>query len=1328
MKRARFVRVGVVALVVAGSVAYSLSRHTVTARPAVVVMTVTPLAGATASLSIEDSSGGAEAIDSTNRMGACDPEVTSTPSRFAIGSGIAQPVTIACAPLAAYTMKRCQFQASEGSAAVVAYSGICMARAATSLTPSALSTQLAARAGTTSSAQSIAFTTPIEMKALSVQIDDQDDIFDVQTPCDTPSGCNDFAEPTPAGASFKLDFACHPPDSNPHSAHAYVLTDSGAGAAVRLDCNVAASGAKPLAPGSDGLTFGMDTGAITDMDAPPDAPNMFFDAPGEGGGSDAPTMFFDAPGEGGGSDAPTMFFDAPGEGGGSDAPTMFLDAPVDSPGMSMISVMPTVVMVNAVVGGNGSADVTFAEVGTASVTITSFSITGPGAAQWSVVPEGLCSIVPCALGPTQSAPFHAIYTPTIPNATDTATLTFDSTDATSPTMVALIGTAMPADANIALVGTPDPLVFSDVQVNQFAQLGFSLQNTGTGTLDEVDYGSLAPPFSIAPSPPTTIGPGATVSGGIVCHPTAPGMFTQTLQITAAHALSGSPINLLLTCSTPPHIVATPPAVALSAPIPGLGTTTVTLTNMGAGPLTISSYMVNGGNGWSAALEAQCPGLPCVLGAGQSVGVDLMFSPNVLGANDAQLEVDSDDPTTPQLFVPLDGTGLGATLGASVLTLDFGQVVVGSAAQRSFQLTNGGNIAESVTYDPMFDPVFFFDMQPATVPPSGAQVTLHCMPNGVGSFGGTITITSSTALSGNPVTVNLVCQGVPQSTGPQLVVSPPSITTQANVGGTVTAMLDLSDSGAMPLTIASIALTGNSDWSIGPTCTSGCSLLANSASHQMIAATYAPTTIGPATAMLTIVSTDPASPTTVLLTGTGLGATLSVAPTSLDFGTVPVGGSAPGMLELDNAGDIQLANVTYSISGAAFSLTQMPGTVDVGSPAFVRLACSPTAGGATSGMLTIHAPDAIPPQNPTIPLTCTGLSGDLVAFPTALDFGEVRIGNTATITKTAALSSIEATLTLTQQPTLAMPVEGMTVGGVASTAITTTPMSFDVAWAPPAHEMSFATTIAAIAGNTATVAVTGKVVTPAVDPDVATPVYAGSWCLNQPTTPTNLTLTSTGTATLHVIQPALASGTAFTLGDVMPAMAGYPYALASGGAVTVSVTPVQRGTAGHVADSVAWNVDLAPPVVTPITADFVESGGVAQPSKLMFDAVVSKSDTEVVSLQNCQTTPLVFTSATVTPSDVFSIDTQPPPSLLPGIVGAVAIKFTPSHVGVVMGMLTIEAPTGTLTVELDAAGRGGAGSSGTPATFYGCGCRSSDPGGAFAFGAVLLLVRRRRSRR
>jgi MYXO-CTERM domain-containing protein len=164
------------------------------------------------------------------------------------------------------------------------------------------------------------------------------------------------------------------------------------------------------------------------------------------------------------------------------------------------------------------------------------------------------------------------------------------------------------------------------------------------------------------------------------------------------------------------------------------------------------------------------------------------------------------------------------------------------------------------------------------------------------------------------------------------------------------------------------------------------------------------------------------------------------------------------------------------------------------------------------------------------------------------------------------------------------------------------------------------------------------------------------------------------------------------------------------------------------DSLAWNADIVPAVVTPIAADFVDDGGIAQPSKLTFDAVVAKSDTEIVSLQNCGTTPLLFTSATVAPSDVFSIDSQPPPSLLPGIVGAVAIKFTPNRVGVVTGTLTIEAPTGTLTVELDASGRGGTGTSGTPATFYGCGCRSSDPGGAFAFGVVLLVVRRRRSRR
>ncbi len=1311
MKRGRILQLAFAAIAVAGSVAYSVAHREVVARPLVAVITVTPDRVATAAIAIAERGGGAVAIDATTRAVSCDPEVTATPTAFVAGGGVTQNLTVACAPLDSFTMKRCAFEAWDGDEAVVGYTGLCIARGTSALSPSTLELRLTAAPNRASPWRPVAFRTPIRTARASVQIDDQDNIFEVKTPCDTPSGCNDFAIHAP----FSLAFACHPGDANPHSAHAYVLTDTGAEVNIRLDCNtdpnavafaVTPDGGFAFAGGPEAGTDAtlLDGPPDTSIDGPPDAPP---DAPGDGSGMSADAPLIDAP------DAPP--FDGPP------------DAPQLDGGMSMITVLPKAINLTVPVGGNGSADVTFSEIGTAPVTINFLTLAGTGSSQWTVTPQAPCSVIPCTLGPGMSAIFHVVYHPTIPNVTDNATLTFTSTDPTSPSVVTLVGMATPANANLALV-TANPLDFGGLPVNQTVTLPFTLANSGTAPLPEVDYGTLLPPFALV-SPPTSIPPGSQASGGITCHPTSSGRFTQTLHITAPGAAMGSPIDLLLICSTPPKIVAMPTTVSLATQVATLATTIVTLTNIGFGDLSISSFGVTGGNGWSAVLGSQCPSLPCVLAANQSVDVDLSFTPPMLGASSASLDVYSDDPMTPKLTVPLDGTGLGATLGSSVSTLDFGAPVVGSFSQRFFQLTNAGNVPANVTYS-LVGSVFSIDVQPMSVPPTGAMVTLRCTPAAVTSYTGTLTVASSNALSGSPVTVNLTCAGSVASASPKLEVSPPSLTVQANVGGAPSVtMLDLSDSGAMPLTISSIAKLGSGTWSFASMCTAGCSLAASSGSHQALTVTYTPTAIAASdVAMLQIVSTDPMSPTTVVLTGTGLGATFAVNPSSLDFATVPVGSSSPKTLQLDNAGNVQLTGITYTPPGPPFSLDQGPTTVEVGTPAIVRLSCAPTVTGVASGNLTIHVPNATPPTTAVIPLTCNGQSGGLVAFPTSLDFGEIRIGDTTPRTKQSALSSTGAALALTAQPMLATPVPGLTVGTVPMT-ITTTPASFDVTYTPPAHDTTFATTIAATAGNTATVAVSGKVVTPAVDGDVTMEVYAGAWCLNQPTTPTTVVLTSTGTATLHVAQPALQMNTAFALSDVMPAMAGYPFVLASGGTVSVAVQPHQSGTAAHVTDMLAWNADLPSAAITPIVADFVSDGGVAQPSVLEFEVAVNKSDTKIVSLQNCQTLPLAFTNARITPDDVFSIDAQPPPSLLPGVVGAVAIKFTPKKVGVVTGTLTIDAPTGPLTVELHAAGLGGTGTSGTPATFYGCGCRSSDPRGASVLlGAIALVLRRRRSRR
>ena len=225
MKHGHTVVLAIAALAVAGTVAYSVSRQEVAVSPRLSVLTVTSQVGATAPIAIADRGDATVAIDATRRGPSCDREVTAAPEAFTLSGFAAQTVTVGCPPLAAFTMKRCDFTALHGGKPVVAYTALCIARGTSSLAPSALAVSLAARPGTSSQVGTIAFATPSDMTSVSVQLDDPDGVFVVRTPCATPWGCSGYPIPTATGASFRLGFTCRPRDASAHSTHAHVLTN-----------------------------------------------------------------------------------------------------------------------------------------------------------------------------------------------------------------------------------------------------------------------------------------------------------------------------------------------------------------------------------------------------------------------------------------------------------------------------------------------------------------------------------------------------------------------------------------------------------------------------------------------------------------------------------------------------------------------------------------------------------------------------------------------------------------------------------------------------------------------------------------------------------------------------------------------------------------------------------------------------------------------------------------------------------------------------------------------------------------------------------------------
>lgn len=83
--------------------------------------------------------------------------------------------------------------------------------------------------------------------------------------------------------------------------------------------------------------------------------------------------------------------------------------------------------------------------------------------------------------------------------------------------------------------------------------------------------------------------------------------------------------------------------------------TVTLRNTGNANLTINSLRLSGTNADQFHITQQ-PALPITIAAGSSTTVSIAFNPTTIGPMGALLQIDSNDPDTPQTTVSLRGLG------------------------------------------------------------------------------------------------------------------------------------------------------------------------------------------------------------------------------------------------------------------------------------------------------------------------------------------------------------------------------------------------------------------------------------------------------------------------------------------------------------------------------------------------------------------------------------------------------------------------------------------------------------------------------------------------
>lgn len=415
--------------------------------------------------------------------------------------------------------------------------------------------------------------------------------------------------------------------------------------------------------------------------------------------------------------------------------------------------------------------------------------------------------------------------------------------------------------------------------------------------------------------------------------------------------------------------------------------TVTLDNTGSLALTVTSISMSG----DFTETDNCVNAPVAVGANCSIQVT--FTPQATGPRSGEMTIYA-NLYGGQLTVDLTGTGSPAgVVSLTPAAVAFGQVEVGiTSAPLQVTAANSGTAAIPISGVSITPPFVLFSNScgaSSLAPSSLCGLEVEFAPTQDGPASGLLTLTDGAGTQ----TVELSGTGIAPPTD---VLNPTSLSFPSTSNGQLSAAesVTLTDSGGLPLT--SISVSVSAQFQESNTC--GTQLAGDAVCT--ISVTFAPAQVGAVTGTLTVA--DALRTQSVTLSGTGLApAAFSVNPSSLTFTNQQPGvPSAPQTLAIGNIGGSPMANVGFSIAGAAASSYSIAGTtcgalLNNGSSCTVQIVFTPNATGAIAATLAVSSSTfGVVPAS--VPLNGSGqLATGLATNPSQIAFSVVAAGQSST---------------------------------------------------------------------------------------------------------------------------------------------------------------------------------------------------------------------------------------------------------------------------------------------------------------------------------------------
>ena len=209
------------------------------------------------------------------------------------------------------------------------------------------------------------------------------------------------------------------------------------------------------------------------------------------------------------------------------------------------------------------------------------------------------------------------------------------------------------------------------------------------------------------------------------------------------------------------------------------------------------------------------------------------------------------------------------------------------------------------------------------------------------------------------------------------LTPPSLQFASQLVGSISPSQNvvLRNLGSAPLSIS--AVQANGDFSE----TNDCGSSVPAAGSCSLAITFTPTSGGTRSGSIVLQDDGAASPHAINLTGSGLGAGVSLSAQSLTFSSVAVGlSSAPQSVTLTNSGTQALTVANVQVAGSFAQTNNCPASLAPASNCTINVTFTPAATGSSNGTVTIT--DNAGSGSQTVQLTGTGADFALTASSTS----------------------------------------------------------------------------------------------------------------------------------------------------------------------------------------------------------------------------------------------------------------------------------------------------------------------------------------------------------